>query len=94
MKKSSNSSNTFPDVRLRRLRTTPAIRDLMQETRLSAKDLIAPMFVQEGLKKPGEIGSMPDIQRLLEAQRFSVTVYGSAFPPPLDVLKVVVATKT
>jgi porphobilinogen synthase len=63
MKKSSNS-NAFPNVRLRRLRTTSAVRDLLQETRLSAKDLIAPIFVQEGLKKPEEIGSMPDIQRL------------------------------
>lgn len=62
--KKSNSSNAFPNVRLRRLRTTPAVRDLLQETRLSAKDLIAPVFVQEGLKKPEEIGSMPDIQRL------------------------------
>lgn len=62
MKKSS--SNAFPNVRLRRLRTTPAVRNLLQETRLSAKDLIAPVFVQEGLKKPEEIGSMPDIQRL------------------------------
>jgi porphobilinogen synthase len=62
MKKSS--SNAFPNVRLRRLRTTPAVRDLLQETRLSAKDLIAPVFVQEGQKKPEEIGSMPDIQRL------------------------------
>jgi porphobilinogen synthase len=61
--KKSNSSNAFPNVRLRRLRTTPAMRDLLQETRLSAKDLIAPVFVQEGLKKPEEIGSMPDIQR-------------------------------
>lgn len=62
MKKSS--SNAFPNIRLRRLRTSPAIRDLLQETRLSAKNLIAPVFVQEGLKKPEEIGSMPDIQRL------------------------------
>ena len=62
--KKSNSSNTFPNVRLRRLRTTPAVRDLLQETRLSTKDLIAPVFVQEGLKKPEEIGSMPDVQRL------------------------------
>ncbi len=61
--KKSNSSNAFPNVRLRRLRTTPAMRDLLQETRLSAKDLIAPVFVQEGLKKPEDIGSMPDIQR-------------------------------
>lgn len=64
MKKSYNSSNAFPNVRLRRLRTTHAVRDLLQETHLSAKDLIAPVFVQEGLKKPEEISSMPDIQRL------------------------------
>ncbi|HEX2615195.1 MAG TPA: porphobilinogen synthase [Nitrososphaera sp.] len=65
MKKSSNKSgNAFPNVRLRRLRTSPAIRDLFQETRLSAKDLIAPVFVQEGLKKPEAIESMPDIQRI------------------------------
>ncbi|HEY7506816.1 MAG TPA: porphobilinogen synthase [Nitrososphaera sp.] len=60
----SRTGNSFPDVRLRRLRTTSAIRDLMQETRLSAKDLIAPIFVQEGSKKPASIRSMPDVQRL------------------------------
>lgn len=64
MKKSNNSSNAFPNVRLRRLRTTPAVRALLQETHLSAKNLIAPVFVQEGLKKPEQISSMPDIQRL------------------------------
>jgi porphobilinogen synthase len=66
MKKSSsiNKSNAFPNIRLRRLRTTPAIRDLLQETHLSVKDLIAPVFVQEGLKKPEKVRSMPDIQRL------------------------------
>ena len=61
--KKNNNSNTFPNIRLRRLRTTPALRELLQETRLSAKDLIAPIFVQEGLKKPEKIDSMPDIQR-------------------------------
>ncbi|HZA99398.1 MAG TPA: porphobilinogen synthase [Nitrososphaera sp.] len=56
--------NSFPNVRLRRLRTTPAVRDLLQETRLSPKDLIAPIFVQEGLNKTQEIPSMPDIHRM------------------------------
>jgi len=53
MKKISinNASNSFPNVRLRRLRTTGAVRDLLQETRLSPKDLIAPIIVQEGFKK-------------------------------------------
>jgi porphobilinogen synthase len=60
----NNSVNSFPQVRLRRLRTTPAVRDLLQETRLSSKDLIAPIFVQEGLNKAQHIASMPDIQRI------------------------------
>lgn len=57
-------SSAFPSVRLRRLRTTPAIRDLLQETRLAASDLVAPIFVQEGIKKAQSIASMPDIQRI------------------------------
>jgi porphobilinogen synthase len=66
MKKISinNGINSFPNVRLRRLRTTGAVRDLLQETRLSPKDLIAPIFVQEGLKNTQEVASMPDIHRL------------------------------
>jgi porphobilinogen synthase len=62
--KINNSINSFPNVRLRRLRTTAAVRELLQETRLSPKDLIAPIFVQEGLKNTQEIPSMPDIQRM------------------------------
>jgi porphobilinogen synthase len=62
--KINSSINSFPNVRLRRLRTTGAVRDLVQETRLSPKDLIAPIFVQEGLKKTQQIPSMPDIQRM------------------------------
>jgi porphobilinogen synthase len=62
--KINSSINSFPNVRLRRLRTTVAVRDLLQETRLSPKDLISPIFVQEGLKKAQEIPSMPDIQRI------------------------------
>jgi porphobilinogen synthase len=64
--KISNNSiiNSFPNVRLRRLRTTAAVRDLLQETRLSPKDLISPIFVHEGLKKTQEIPSMPDIQHI------------------------------
>lgn len=62
--KSARPDTRFPNVRLRRLRSTPAIRDLLQETRLSASDLVAPIFVQEGLKKPEVIKSMPDVRRL------------------------------
>lgn len=54
----------FPEVRLRRLRRTPSIRQLLQETRLSVNDLVCPLFIQEGLKEPHEVESMPGIFRL------------------------------
>jgi porphobilinogen synthase len=57
-------SNGFPKVRLRRLRRTPAIRDLLQETRLSVKDLICPVFIQEGIDEPKEIELMPGVFRI------------------------------
>jgi porphobilinogen synthase len=57
-------SPAFPIVRLRRLRKSPAIRDLLQETHLSVTDLVSPIFVQEGITTPQSITSMPDIQRI------------------------------
>jgi len=56
--------NGFPKVRLRRLRRTTAIRDLLQETRLSVRDLVCPVFVQEGIDEPKEIEMMPGIFRI------------------------------
>ncbi len=50
----------FPVSRLRRLRRTPALRDMFRETRLSKEDFIYPLFVVEGEKIKKEIGSMPD----------------------------------
>lgn len=58
------SDDSFPRVRLRRLRKNAKIRELLQEVRLSVSDLIYPIFVQEGLQKPEEINSMPGIMRL------------------------------
>lgn len=55
--------STFPNRRLRRLRKSEKIRELVQETRLSTKDFICPVFIQEDLKKSVKIDSMPDIQR-------------------------------
>jgi porphobilinogen synthase len=54
----------YPFVRLRRLRKNKAIRELLQETRLSVKDFICPVFVQSGLKEPKNISSMQDVKRL------------------------------
>ena len=54
----------FPATRLRRLRQTPVMRDLVRETRLSAADLVMPVFVEEGLEHPVAIEAMPGISRL------------------------------
>jgi porphobilinogen synthase len=52
---------TFPQKRLRRLRRTPALRDLVAETRLSTGDLITPLFVRQGIDEPREIASLPGV---------------------------------
>jgi porphobilinogen synthase len=49
----------FPQRRMRRLRRTPALRRLVAETRLSVDDLVAPLFVREGIDEPVPIRSMP-----------------------------------
>ena len=49
----------FPARRLRRLRRTPALRRLVAETRLGVDDLVAPLFVREGIDGPAPIPSMP-----------------------------------
>jgi porphobilinogen synthase len=48
-----------PARRLRRLRRTPALRRLVAEARLAVDDLIAPLFVREGISEPVPIPSMP-----------------------------------
>jgi porphobilinogen synthase len=46
-------------IRPRRLRRTPAIRDMVRETSLSVKDFIAPLFVRHGQGIKDPIPSMP-----------------------------------
>jgi porphobilinogen synthase len=55
---------SFPTRRLRRLRTSDKMRELVQETTLSPKDFICPVFVQEDLKERVKIESMTEIERL------------------------------
>jgi len=52
---------SFPQTRLRRLRRTPAIRRLVAETRLGVDDLVAPLFVREGIDEPVPIPSLPGV---------------------------------
>ena len=56
---SSHSGPGFPTTRLRRLRQNPAIRRLVQQTRLSAGELILPLFVRQGTSFRQPIASMP-----------------------------------
>ncbi|MCU7824149.1 porphobilinogen synthase [Kitasatospora sp. DSM 101779] len=54
-------SAEFPTVRPRRLRSTPAMRRLVAETRLHPAELILPAFVREGVTEPRPITSMPGV---------------------------------
>ncbi|WP_417209971.1 porphobilinogen synthase [Antarctobacter sp.] len=54
----------YPATRLRRLRRTPAIRALVQETTLSPADFIWPVFVRDGEGVVEPIASMPGVNRL------------------------------
>jgi porphobilinogen synthase len=54
----------FPSTRLRRLRRTPLLRDLVRETRLDAGDLVLPLFVEAGLEGRAAIPAMPGVERL------------------------------
>jgi porphobilinogen synthase len=55
------ASPGFPAIRPRRLRRTPALRRLVAETRLSVDDLVAPLFVADGLDAPHPVSSMPGV---------------------------------
>jgi porphobilinogen synthase len=46
---------------MRRLRRHPRLRDMVAETRLSPSDLIAPLFVREGIEQPQPISSLPGV---------------------------------
>jgi porphobilinogen synthase len=54
----------FPQTRLRRLRSTRALRGLVQETRLEPADFVYPMFVAHGIDRREPIEAMPGIDRL------------------------------
>ena len=54
---------TSPYERPRRLRTTPAMRRLVRETRLSASQFVLPAFLREGLTAPVEIDGMKGVMQ-------------------------------
>ena len=63
----TNSQNfnlgTFPARRMRRLRRTAWLRELVQENRLSASDFIYPVFLLDGANRVEAVASMPGVSR-------------------------------
>jgi porphobilinogen synthase len=63
----------FPQSRPRRLRQSPAMRELVAEVRLGVKDLVAPLFVREGISSAQPITSLPGVeQHTLDSLRSEV----------------------
>jgi porphobilinogen synthase len=52
---------SYPDIRPRRLRRTPALRRLVEETRVAPAELVLPLFLKEGLTEPRPISSLPGV---------------------------------
>ncbi|MFK7738145.1 MAG: porphobilinogen synthase [Pirellulaceae bacterium] len=58
-----NTRGSFPATRMRRNRNAPWIRELVQETRLTASDLIWPLFILPGEQKTDPVESLPGVSR-------------------------------
>ena len=58
-----NIVGSYPKTRLRRLRKSKWLRNLISETSISTNDLILPIFIREGKNKIESIKSMPGIKR-------------------------------
>lgn len=82
--------------RPRRLRTTPALRELTAETHLRPADFILPMFIADGLDEPNPISAMPGVsqhtfdsltraaEQALEQGVRCVDLFGVPFPEHKD----------
>ena len=58
------TERSYPDTRMRRIRKSSGLREMLAETTLSKADLIQPIFIKEDLKGREAIKSMPGINRL------------------------------
>lgn len=54
-----HGSFTKPLRRLRRLRSSEAMRDLVREQQVSLADLVHPLFIEEGITEPVAISTLP-----------------------------------
>src|SRR5215218_6100003 len=57
-------SMAFPATRMRRLRKTGVMRDMVRETELTPRDFVYPMFVELGTDSRTPIEAMPGVDRL------------------------------
>lgn len=76
-------SNRIPNIkRPRRLRTSPALRALVQENALAVTELVQPVFVKEGLVAPEPIQSLPGIQQhtIASLQAYAKQIYTRGIP--------------
>jgi len=72
----------FPAVRLRRLRSTVAMRRLVAEARLSVDDLVAPLFVSDAVEQPRPVPSLPGVvQHTVESLAAEVKRLGALGVP-------------
>ena len=58
-----NFSNNFPNTRMRRIRQSKWIRNLIEENTISSNDMIWPIFLNEGSNVKEEIDTMPGVFR-------------------------------
>src|SRR5262249_2903605 len=59
-----NQTQAGLKTRMRRLRSSPALRSMVRETHLRLEKLIMPLFICEGNKIKNEIPAMPGIYQL------------------------------
>ncbi len=83
----------FPQTRLRRLRSTRALRGLVRETRLDPSDFVFPMFVAHGIDRREPIEAMPGIDRLSIAHAVAEADEAAALGIPAVLLFGLPATK-
>jgi len=60
----TESTMSFPNIRLRRMRRDDFSRRLMREHVLTVNDLIWPVFVHEGTNRIETVSSMPGVERM------------------------------
>ena len=82
-------SSPIPTIRPRRLRSTPAMRALVRETRVDPAKLIWPVFVRDDIDEPREIAAMPgQYQHTIDSLRWAAAEAAEAGVGAIDLFGV------